>query len=226
MKVAIGTAFYKIEAFLPYILSLRMSEKLCNEAGIEFEFIPRSGDSYVDRAKNWLVREFLKVGYDQFLLIDSDISWDAKALIQILKSDYDVVAGTYRVKNDWDAYCGSVYTLENDRPMTDSNGLIRAKRIPSGFLKLSRTAVLRFYKAYEHLVYTQDDRSVVPLFQTRIDGVYHGEDSTFCDRWQSIGGEIWLEPRLNLTHWGTKGYEGNFDEFLMIQPGGSKSAKE
>jgi hypothetical protein len=53
--------------------------------------------------------------------------------------------------------------------------------------------------------------------------MWWGEDYAFCRNWQEIGGEVWLVPNLNLNHWsGDKVWKGNFHEYLLKQPGGSK----
>lgn len=45
------------------------------------------------------------------------------------------------------------------------------------------------------------------IFDTLIDDrTYLSEDYTFCKRWRDLGGEIWCDPKIKLTHWGSKGY--------------------
>jgi hypothetical protein len=40
------------------------------------------------------------------------------------------------------------------------------------------------------------------------------EDYTFCRRWQQIGGDIWLDPRVALNHVGHYTFRGNVRKML------------
>ncbi|MFT9324809.1 MAG: hypothetical protein ABF537_11805, partial [Acetobacter sp.] len=49
------------------------------------------------------------------------------------------------------------------------------------------------------------------LFDGSIDpetGTYQSEDFTFCRRWREIGGEVWLDTSINLTHAGRAAFHG------------------
>ena len=41
------------------------------------------------------------------------------------------------------------------------------------------------------------------------DGRRWSEDYTFCERWRAIGGDIWLDPEINLSHWGGNPWKGS-----------------
>jgi hypothetical protein len=41
-----------------------------------------------------------------------------------------------------------------------------------------------------------------------------GEDIYFCQRFSSIGGEIWTDPHLTLHHHGDKTYSGRFADYV------------
>ena len=50
------------------------------------------------------------------------------------------------------------------------------------------------------------------LFDCSIDdetGAYMSEDFTFCKRWRAMGGDIWLDTSLMLSHTGTALFAGN-----------------
>lgn len=51
------------------------------------------------------------------------------------------------------------------------------------------------------------------FFDTSIDreaGTYLSEDYTFCRRWKAMGGEIWVDLKSRLTHFGSHAYRGDF----------------
>jgi hypothetical protein len=56
-------------------------------------------------------------------------------------------------------------------------------------------------------------------FETLIHPVsrrYLGEDYSFCHRWRSCGGEVWLDVQSRLSHEGTFVFEGNPTRFAEI----------
>ena len=40
-------------------------------------------------------------------------------------------------------------------------------------------------------------------------GTYLSEDFTFCRRWSAIGGEVWLDASISLTHAGRASFRGD-----------------
>ena len=40
------------------------------------------------------------------------------------------------------------------------------------------------------------------------DGHYYSEDWMFCHRWSKLGGSIWVEVSINLSHTGVETYKG------------------
>ena len=50
------------------------------------------------------------------------------------------------------------------------------------------------------------------LFECMIspeNGTYLSEDYSFCRRWRSLGGEIWLDLRSRLSHTGPQRFNGD-----------------
>jgi hypothetical protein len=54
------------------------------------------------------------------------------------------------------------------------------------------------------------------------------EDFDFCRKWRLLGGRIWLEPEIRLTHWGPQGWSGSvYDHIEMRErPGADATPKE
>jgi hypothetical protein len=68
-------------------------------------------------------------------------------------------------------------------------------------------------RQYPHLRY-EDNGEHYALFDFVLkDGLYYGEDYTFCGRWVAVGGGIWLYP-ADIGHIGKKIYRGNIKEIL------------
>ncbi|MDG6095004.1 hypothetical protein LOC54_07765 [Acetobacter sp. AN02] len=102
--------------------------------------------------------------------------------------------------------------------------LVQVAYAGTGFLLISRNAIERLILAHPESAYTRidaardgngaQDRSAGTawaLFECMIDpatGTYLSEDFAFCQRWRDIGGDIWLDPSLILTHVGPSSFTG------------------
>jgi glycosyltransferase involved in cell wall biosynthesis len=171
-----------------------------------------------------MLRKAMDANADVVVFIDHDISWRPDDLVRLIQTEGDVVAGTYRFKHDEpEEYMG---VLEGEYPIVRDDGCLKARMIPAGFLKITIGAVERFMRAYPELVYGDEARPSVDLFNHgAIEGIWFGEDYAFSKRWNERCGDIWLIPDLNLDHHSKdRVWRGNFHEFLLRQPGGSEAS--
>lgn len=228
-KYMFATPFYEVKGYSNYILSMFQTVyALARHTSVDFDFIELSGDSYVWRARNLLTERFLLSDCTHLIFIDADEGWSLESLMRLLKADVDVVGGLYPTKNNWEHYSGTVYTDENGIPEVDKEtGLIRAQKVPTGFMKIKREVFDRIRKGMPHNWYWEGSgsdsvRRMYNYFgHLTIDHVAYGEDISFCKRWESVGGELWVEPRCHISHVGTKTWTGCYHEYLLRQPGGS-----
>lgn len=205
--------------------SLEASIGLIVEAGWDEGTVYQIGCPYISAARAMMLRKALDAEATVIVFIDHDLSWDPKDLLTLIETDGDVVAGTYRFKNDPEEYMGAVFPDEKGFPIVREDGCIKAHSVPAGFLKITRAAVNKFIKAHGELTYGEACAPMVDLFNHGAhEGVWYGEDYAFCRNWRDAGGEIWIVPDLNINHHTTTAeYKGNFHEFLMVQPGGSNA---
>jgi hypothetical protein len=226
MKLIISTPFYDNHAFSQYVTSLSASLLVLAKAGIDVDFHCVNGCAYIDDARNTLVGMFLATDATHLLFIDSDLQWDMESLSNVIRSDVDVCGATYRFKSDIVGYPSTINTQPDyvapegfcGPPITNSKGLISAIVCPTGFMLFKRCV-------FEKLIEKQPDnfyidhhtKNKVYDFFGRITENHSkkGEDVSFCKRWLDCGGEIWIEPRATITHWGSKGWKGNFDNHLV-----------
>jgi hypothetical protein len=220
MKVVCCTASYT-GLTEPYKQSLAASVPYLQSAGIEDGLALQFKNPYISSAMSFLTAKAMESGADVMVYIDYDLSWNPPDLLKLIETPGDVVAGTYRFKEDKVEYMGVIHTGEDHRPVCREDGCIRTLWAPSGFLKVTRKAVDRFTEAYPHLKYGTHH---VDLFNHGAhNGAWWGQDAAFGRNWNAIGGEMWIAPNLDITHWdGEKSFPGNFYEFLLRQPGGSK----
>lgn len=164
----------------------------------------------------------LKAGFETFVFLDDDVGFQPEDLLKLLTTPGDVVAGTYRFKQDEERYMSVVFTGPNGKPIVRADGCIRADRVPAGFLKVTKSAVDLFAQNFPALVCDKDTPPSVDIFNHgAYEGQFWGEDYMFCVRYRLAGGDIWLIPDLNLDHHGKdKVYRGNLHKFLLKSPGG------
>jgi hypothetical protein len=84
---------------------------------------------------------------------------------------------------------------------------------------MQRQMIEKMMLAYHSTKYTDDvgflngreNNYAYALFDCGVeDDHYLSEDWLFCNRWSKIGGSIWLDVTINLTHTGVQDYNGSF----------------
>jgi hypothetical protein len=223
-SLLIASAFYEIKAYSPYITSIMSSLRVLQESGVEYSYFEISGDSYVDRAKNALVDKFLKTHHTHLMIIDSDLGWDVNGFGRLIKaaiSGAEVVGGAYLCKGEWNTYAVTPVLKDAQYVGNKDCGELafNVTSLPGGFIIYSRKALERTRPALR----TYDmDGPVLEAFRCEIDetGVRLGEDIYFQRKYMEMGGKIYLIPDITLTHYGTKGYEGNYNTHIRRRPGG------
>lgn len=210
----------------PLLDSLEKAIPVIQAAGWQDLFVQEQGCPYISHARATMLRKALDKGAETIVFLDYDISFDPQDLLALIEAPDQVNAGTYRFKLEEEKYMATVFVDGNDCPVVREDGLIRADKVPAGFLKVTKVAVQRFMRFFPELLFGDPDHYSIDLFNHGAwKGVWYGEDYAFSRRWAELGGSIWLLPNLNLGHHSaTKAYPGNFHEFLLAQPGGSKEA--
>ncbi len=226
-KVLIYTPFYDVKGFAPYIRSLVQTVvALAKYSKLEFEWSSVMGDSYVWRARNTMAQSFMDSDATELFFIDSDQGWSLEAFMRVLSHDVEIVGGAYPVKNNWEMYGVTFHTLPDTRPEMGENGLIHGEKVPTGFMKIKRSVFEKLRAADPDNWYWEGNRKMFNFFGHIVrDHVAYGEDISFNLRWQDIGGQLWIEPRCDISHIGTKTWNGNLHEFLLKQPGGINSTE-
>jgi hypothetical protein len=98
-----------------------------------------------------------------------------------------------------------------------NNNLAKVKHLATGFMMIKRKMIINMMKAFPSTKYTDDinflkqneNEMAYALFDCGVeDGHYYSEDWMFCDRWSKMGGEIYVDVSINLTHTGIEDYKG------------------
>lgn len=104
------------------------------------------------------------------------------------------------------------------------NNLTRVKHIANGFMLIKRNTIEKMMEAYPDTKYTDDigfltqeeNKYAYALFDCGVvDDHYLSEDWLFCDRWTRLGGNVYVDVTINLTHSGTEEFQGSFISTIM-----------
>jgi glycosyltransferase involved in cell wall biosynthesis len=204
--------------------SLTASLPLLEAAGFEHGMVQILDNPYISAARANMLRAALDAKADVIVFLDYDMSWRPEDLLKLIRTEGDVVAGTYRPKIDQEQYMGTIETFPDGSPQVRvSDGAILAKLIPAGFLKVTKEAVDSFMVAYPELCYGPQYHLSVDLFNHGVhERIWWGEDYSFARRYREKCGPIWIVPDINLDHnKDGKVYRGNFHQYLGRQAGGA-----
>lgn len=158
-------------------------------------------------ARNALISAFLQQSDKTHLaLIDYDIEWEPWHLLVMANHKVDVISGLYSQTSlplRW-----VVDPVDNSASLQD---LTQVKRINSGFLLLSRDALLRLENHPETVscgtdLRLEDDQSknINTHFSSAvIDGKFYDDDANFSRKWSECDGKIWVDTRVLLSRTGT-----------------------
>lgn len=169
----LASAFYEVKAFAPYIISLKNTFEALNGMGLKYTYLQVCGDSYVARAKNSIVHEFLKSDYTHLMIIDSDHTWDLEGFLKLLRASmkgYEVVAGLYPCKNCWDFYGG--WAREDQKTgmlLGKEEGdmrLLEMGGVPGGFLVYSREAFERTRYLLDNYRSPETNENILEVFKS------------------------------------------------------------
>ena len=215
--------------FSPMLEALAASVPAIQAAGWDEGCVSEIGNPYISAARNIMLRKALDAKADVVVFLDHDLSWQPLDLLSLIETGGDVVAGTYRFKHEPEKYMGKLAVVPGTmRPIQRGDGCIKATSIPAGFLKITRNTVNSFIEAYPELCYGEKCSPHVDLFNHgAMDGIWYGEDYGFSYRWTKAGGELWIRPDLDISHHLPDGqaFPGNFLDYMLRQPGGSKAGQ-
>lgn len=185
---------------------------------LRVNFIPNC--SVPAQGRNQLVSMFLKSDCEKLFFLDADITFTPGSLLKVAHMPVDFVGGCYRFKKEEEVY--PINWIPGRDLWIDKFGLLEVTMLPTGFLALTRNVFGLLKEAYPGREYKHWDSEAYTYFQTLFeDGRFYGEDTYFCKEWIDIGGKIFLDPELELTHWGSNPtpHVGHIGKYLKKRAG-------
>lgn len=96
--VVIGTPMYSGMCTGHYTQSLLMTGSAFTQAGIQMSAMMMFNESLIQRARNGLVKNFLRTDGDYLMFIDADIGWNPGDIMPMIDADKDIICGIYPKK--------------------------------------------------------------------------------------------------------------------------------
>lgn len=209
-----------------YALALAETCVMLEQLGIRYAMRFVIGSSNLPRARNELAARFLASGFSDAVFIDDDMGWQANAALRLIASEQKVIAAVGRKKvdkplNDPAIWCAHFGAGAGEALEQDAMGAVQVERAGTGMMKISR-------EVFEQMIAAHPEwkRPGTPDMATDVRAHYYqffkfddetemGEDYTFCERWKALGGEVWIDPKIALSHVGEKAWEGCIAEIMQ-----------
>ena len=135
--------------------------------------------------------------YDKIFWIDSDISWDEEAFVQLLDSDKDIIGGLYQTGRDgrvavniWDekgrpTVVNKVEFLLHTEP-------VKVDGLGFGFICMKSGVFEAMPRPWFKILEVEVEGSKFPINL--------GEDYSWCLSAQKAGFDIWVDPMVKVEH--------------------------
>ena len=143
-KVLIATPSYDGKLDVYYIDSLLNTLSTAEKNNVEVYPLFICYDSLIQRARNDLFKLAHSNDIDTLFFIDGDVGWNPQDFYKLVKSDKDIIGGSYRKKIDnEDLYVVKPLDKDNSKLhlSVDEDGILEVAGLGCGFMKISRKAM-------------------------------------------------------------------------------------
>jgi hypothetical protein len=230
-RAFIATPTYTGKVDASYFSSLLKSLPLLEAAGIGYDSYLLSYNCHVDDSRNGILRDFLETDCTDLVFIDADVSWEPEDLVKLVKYDRDIVAGVYPKRSDKDLEF-PVRVESGISLYSDKDGLVEVAGAPTGFMKIKRHVIEKFFEANKHRRFTgagqgPESRPYTIVFErTYESGHRFSGDYAFCKQWQKMGGKVFVDPEMRLSHLGEVEFSGTLGDFWKEKHGVAQDTRE
>ena len=212
-KVMIATPAYSGNVTIPYALSYAQTAAMLPAHGIEVQPLITSSGSLLVAERNRLVQSFWESDCTHMLCIDADLGWPVQAVLAMLDTKKEFVAGVYPARGASSEFIFRPVTNVLGEIVQDETNshLLKMEYIPAGFMLIAKSVILKMREKHHDLYYEPKDKRNNPepgfcFFNTEVwNGEFWGEDFVFCRKAREAGVDIWVDPLIQFDHAGTVG---------------------
>lgn len=229
----------------PTVMSIIKMSMAFRDVGMKFGISTISDSLISRGRNQLVAKFMANKAFTHILFIDVDLAFSHEDIFKMLWHDKEVMTGAYPIKEIlWDKViklandgCEKDKIAEKstrfvvnpvmgeNRKVRVDNGAISIHDAGTGFMLIKREAFEKLFEAYPELKYRDDTGSLkgdeiensYGLFNSYVDddGRFLSEDYGFCRYWQKIGGEVWVDPSIELVHLGRFEYKGKMIDWLV-----------
>lgn len=203
MRACLATPSYDGRLGIRYTMAL--VSQLAYGGGIEWTLHFASGCSLLPLARGEVVSDFLARPEwgDVLVMLDSDMAWRAEELARMVQSGLPLVGAAGRSRHDG-SYCFRFLPGEDAiSAKRDEAGRVAVSGIGGACLAVRRETLEQMARSYPEVAGTwrRGGPKIAGLFLPFVEnGELLGEDFAFCARWRALGGTVWLDPSVWLSH--------------------------
>lgn len=213
MKIMIATPAFAGKLDIIYALSLANTMHLLQVHEIDVEPLIVASGSLLVAERNRIVQAFWESDCTHLLCIDADLGWPPQAVLAMLESKKEFVAGCYPARDPSNKEKEFLFRPEynNSGLIIQEKHLLKMQYIPAGFMLISRSVIEKMRDKHPDLYYEPKYSRNNPeagycFFNTEVwQGEFWGEDFVFCRKAREAGVEIWVDPLIQFDHAGTVG---------------------
>lgn len=228
----------------PFFISFLQTALYLKQVGVNYSVCTISDSLINRARNNLVAKFMANKECTHLMFIDSDIQFDHEAILKMLWHDKDVMTASYPIKEiDWVKVKqmsidgkepseilpnASRHVVHLTGPGQDKvnvdKGALEVYEAGTGFMLIKREVIEKMIKKYKKLKFKDDTGAITgeeneytyAFFNSYIDedGRFLSEDYGFCRYLQKMNGKIWLDPSINLNHFGRMKYSGNMMEYL------------
>lgn len=214
-SVVIATPTYDQQLTTTYVNSLWKTQAYLLHYGVRCGFVAYDGAN-VAKSRNYLAATFMLHDATHILCVDADQGWEPIDLMRLLAHDREFIGAAIRKKTDkivWN--CNWDPEIE-----TDEAGLMPVTSLGMGFVLLKRSVLQKMIAADPEARFEDpgDNDGLYVLFENYLDRAtrrYMGEDIRFSEKWTALGGKIWIDPELDISHVGRYDFHGRIGDYLL-----------
>lgn len=195
--------------------SVALTALACGQAGVEFMTTDIIGSGIIEAARSIQVAKFMASDCTHMLMVDDDISWQPRTVLNLLATGKDFVGAAYPQRGDSGLWCVRTIDQMGEADFYPRLGLLRVEAVGTGFMMITRAVCERMFAAYpdlkiDDLAMRREERRFLyelfrDLYAFEDDLEFggrrrEGEDFSFCLRWRAIGGEVFVDPFAEMAH--------------------------
>ncbi|MGE3290390.1 MAG: glycosyltransferase family 4 protein [Geminicoccaceae bacterium] len=226
--VAIATPVYGHLMHAACTRSLLHTSARLGAAGYGVSWLTNSLSS-IRHARNQLAALFLEHDETTHIMwVDADLSFPGDAVLRLLAHDVDMIGGIYPFKKLPLEYGFSPASDDHGNTRQLASGAVEAEVVPGGFVLVRREVFLAIIEAFPERALARSAQQrhqsgLVPWWfdfypEVIENGILVTEDFAFCRAWRSIGGTVWADLSIRLTHHGMHAFVGDPLDLIQAEP--------